>query len=266
MNRFTAFALALCGGDWSWSATRGYRCSAGICRYDRTFRHQSGSFRRRSYSTAWLRSTVTNFLGILCNAAITTDSIVHRTVPDFVVQGGGYRHRASHRHCRIWAPFRLNIRCRMTRGTLAMARTSIPDSATSQWFINTVDNSTGLAPGGSSADGYAVFGQVLGNGMDVVDAINAVPTYVVLASRSEKFRWSITRLAIRLRTSNLVVINSITVIGVTPEPSTMVMACLGGACLVGWQWRQRRRPSGGRKSAPSIVGNRRLSCAAWRES
>ena len=61
------------------------------------------------------------------------------------------------------------------RGSIAMARTNDPDSATSQFFINVVDNSKGLDPGGYSPEGYAVFGKVI-KGMDVVDKIKKVKT------------------------------------------------------------------------------------------
>ena len=60
------------------------------------------------------------------------------------------------------------------RGSIAMARTNDPHSATSQFFINVVDNKN-LDPGGFSADGYAVFGKVI-KGMDVVDKIKSVNT------------------------------------------------------------------------------------------
>ena len=60
------------------------------------------------------------------------------------------------------------------RGTISMARTRHPDSATSQFFINTQDN-TGLNPGGFDPNGYAVFGKVV-EGMDVIDKIQAVKT------------------------------------------------------------------------------------------
>ncbi len=60
------------------------------------------------------------------------------------------------------------------RGTLSMARTADPDSATSQFFLNLVDNDF-LDPGGNSVEGYAVFAEVI-DGMDVVDLIGATPT------------------------------------------------------------------------------------------
>ena len=61
------------------------------------------------------------------------------------------------------------------RGTIAMARTNDPDSATSQFFINTVDNTDNLGPGGVDPYGYTVFGKVT-KGMDVVDKIRKVKT------------------------------------------------------------------------------------------
>jgi cyclophilin family peptidyl-prolyl cis-trans isomerase len=64
-----------------------------------------------------------------------------------------------------------------TRSTVAMARTSVPDSATSEFFVNLVDN-TSLDYQSAASPGYAVFGKVV-KGMDVVDAIAAVPTGTV---------------------------------------------------------------------------------------
>ncbi|HVX63909.1 MAG TPA: DUF4214 domain-containing protein, partial [Pirellulales bacterium] len=62
-------------------------------------------------------------------------------------------------------------------GSVAMARTSNPNSATDQWFVNLVDNSSTLGPGGSSTDGYAVFGKILGNGMDVLNKIASLDVH-----------------------------------------------------------------------------------------
>ena len=74
-----------------------------------------------------------------------------------------------------------------SRGTIAMARTQAPESATSQFFINVVDNPN-LDPGGFSPDGYAVFGQVT-SGMEIVDKIRKVPTSrAVLQSRTRDGR------------------------------------------------------------------------------
>jgi peptidyl-prolyl cis-trans isomerase A (cyclophilin A) len=61
------------------------------------------------------------------------------------------------------------------RGSISMARTNDPDSATSQFFLNLVDNSGKLDPGGVSPEGYAVFGKIT-KGIDVIDKIAAIPT------------------------------------------------------------------------------------------
>jgi cyclophilin family peptidyl-prolyl cis-trans isomerase len=88
-------------------------------------------------------------------------------VPNFVIQGGGFYD--SFAGVVSQAPIVNETGLPNVRGTIAMARTSELNSATSQWFINTVDN-----PKLDTAK-YAVFGQVLGDGMKVVDAIAALP-------------------------------------------------------------------------------------------
>jgi cyclophilin family peptidyl-prolyl cis-trans isomerase len=109
-------------------------------------------------------------------------TIFHRVIPNFVVQGGGYKPGlVAQTPVRDPIKNEANNGLKNLRGTLSMARTSEPDSATSQFFINLKNNiaggdgTTNLDPGGVSADGYAVFGRVL-QGMDVVDQIAAVDT------------------------------------------------------------------------------------------
>ncbi len=101
------------------------------------------------------------------------NTVFHRVIPNFMIQGGGMeadlRPRATHDPIRNEA----DNGEKNLRGTLAMARTAAVDSATSQFFINLRDNPF-LDHGGRDF-GYAVFGRVTG-GMDVVDAIAAVPT------------------------------------------------------------------------------------------
>lgn len=101
------------------------------------------------------------------------DTVFHRVIPNFMIQGGGMTADMSRKETR--APIRNEAKNgkKNLRGTLAMARTSEVDSATSQFFINLRDNSF-LDHGGRDF-GYAVFGQVTG-GMDVVDEIAKVPT------------------------------------------------------------------------------------------
>jgi peptidyl-prolyl cis-trans isomerase A (cyclophilin A) len=99
--------------------------------------------------------------------------IFHRVIKNFMIQGGGFEPDMSERPTR--PPIRNEARngLRNKRGTLAMARTNAPDSATSQFFINVQDNPR--LDFGMMGAGYAVFGEVI-EGMDVVDKIALVPT------------------------------------------------------------------------------------------
>lgn len=100
--------------------------------------------------------------------------IFHRVISGFMLQGGGYD--ADLRQRKTREPVRNEAKNGLgnERGTIAMARTSDPHSATSQFFINHADNRF-LNPGGGDPHGYAVFGRVT-EGMDVVDKIAAIPT------------------------------------------------------------------------------------------
>ena len=126
--------------------------------------------------------TVANFLTYVDSGAYA-NNVVHRSVSNFVVQGGGFQYTgpvslsASNQ-------FTLDVvetgqsvvnepKLSNVRGTIAMAKTSNPNSATSQWFINLSNNANSLDVA-TNAGGFTVFGQVIGNGMDVVDAIAAL--------------------------------------------------------------------------------------------
>jgi cyclophilin family peptidyl-prolyl cis-trans isomerase len=105
--------------------------------------------------------------------------LFHRVIPDFMIQGGGLEPGMIDRP-ELYPPIvneASSSGLSNVRGSIAMARTSDPDSATSQFFINTEDNDF-LDPGPSQPDGYAVFGEVI-DGMDVVDAIKVVETHSV---------------------------------------------------------------------------------------
>ena len=120
--------------------------------------------------------TVENFVSI-ANSGYYTDTIFHRVINGFMVQGGGLTADMSNKSSGT-APIQneANNGLSNDRGTIAMARTMEPHSATSQFFINHKDNGflnhTGENPQGW---GYAVFGKVT-EGMDVVDAIADVAT------------------------------------------------------------------------------------------
>jgi len=101
------------------------------------------------------------------------DTIFHRVIPNFMIQGGGFTVDMSQKKTRDQIKNEADNGEKNVRGTLAMARTAVVDSASSQFFINLNDNQF-LNHGGRDF-GYAVFGRV-SEGMDVVDAIAATPT------------------------------------------------------------------------------------------
>ncbi len=113
--------------------------------------------------------TVRNFLAYVQKKHFD-GTVFHRVLESFVIQGGGFDEKYQEKPTE--KPIKNEARNGLhnERGTIAMARTSDPDSATCQFFINVVDNSSKLDPGGVSPDGYAVFGKVV-KGLDVVDKI-----------------------------------------------------------------------------------------------
>jgi cyclophilin family peptidyl-prolyl cis-trans isomerase len=128
--------------------------------------------------------TVANFLKYMARGAASGNggydgTIIHRQIPGFIVQGGGYGccyFDGNPVHIAIdppvpneFSPSRSNV-----RGTIAMAKLAgDPDSATSEWFINLADNSANLD---FQNGGFTVFGRVLDRGMDVVDEIATLST------------------------------------------------------------------------------------------
>ncbi len=183
--------------------------------------------------------TVANFLAYV-NSSAYDDTIVHRVDTGLgVIQGGGFDTLAAPIPTNSPIPLEYNLP--NVRGALAMARTIDPNSATDQWFINTVDNSQTL--GQANGGGYAVFGQVVGNGMDIVDAIAGVPTFAYISPFSQlplrNFTQADYNNQVSLTTDNFVIINSITVV---PEPSSLLLAALGIMALAAFGWPRRKRP------------------------
>lgn len=115
--------------------------------------------------------SVANFLQYVQSGRYES-TIIHRSIPNFVIQGGGYYDMNT--PVEAFAPIVNEPYYHNVRGSIGVARTSMLDSGTSQWFINTADNSAGL-----DWSRYTVFGYVMGDGMAVVDAINALPTQTV---------------------------------------------------------------------------------------
>lgn len=117
--------------------------------------------------------SVDNFLQY-AKAGHYNGTIFHRVIDGFMIQGGGFTPDMQQKPTRAPIPLESRNGLSNVRGTLAMARTNVPDSATSQFFINVADN-TGLdAENSNTGRGYAVFGHVVA-GMDVVDKIRATP-------------------------------------------------------------------------------------------
>jgi peptidyl-prolyl cis-trans isomerase A (cyclophilin A) len=101
--------------------------------------------------------------------------IFHRVIENFMIQTGGYKPDLTEKPTRPPIPLESRNGLSNLRGTVAMARTAIPDSATSQFFINTVDNVRLDQANAGDGEGYAVFGKVI-EGLDVVDKIRVIPT------------------------------------------------------------------------------------------
>jgi len=123
--------------------------------------------------------TVNNFLAYVLNR-FYAGTIFHRVIAGFVVQGGGFTTGLVTAPGAL-APISLesNSGLKNLRGTIAMARTPAPNSATSQFYFNLVDNPT-LDYKDSANPGYAVFGNVV-QGAEIMDAIGASPTSTVNA-------------------------------------------------------------------------------------
>lgn len=181
-------------------------------------------------------ATVANFLSYANNGSYQ-NTVFHRTEKGFVAQAGGFRFSGNNA-----APFtavttqtavKNEPKWSNVRGTIAMAKApGNPNSATNQWFINLTDNSTNLDV---QNGGFSVFGQVTGIGMEVVDAIAALPTLRLPdpAFPSVPVRnYTAADAAAQepLKATNIVTIESITVINndvnsaaaLQPKPNTLI--------------------------------------------
>lgn len=139
------------------------------------FQTVMGNFEVNLYDNA-TPATVANFLEYVNNGDYT-NAIFHRSVPGFIVQGGGFNFDLA------WPVTNIPSRPPVVnepefsnlRGTIAMAKLGgDPDSATSQWFFSLIDNSAALDP---QNGGFTVFGEVVGTGMSVIDQMAAVPRF-----------------------------------------------------------------------------------------
>lgn len=113
--------------------------------------------------------SVENFLQYV-KAGHYNGTVFHRVIPGFMVQGGGFTSALTQKPTRAPIDLESGNGLKNERGTVAMARTAVPNSATSQFFINLKDNEFLNAASSRDGSGYAVFGRVV-SGMDVVDRI-----------------------------------------------------------------------------------------------
>lgn len=171
-----------------------------------------------------MESTVANFLSYV-DAGLYNSTIIHRSTTDDpfdiqIIQGGGFVLQGSTiSPVSTFAPIPLQAIYSNTRGTIAMARTSDPDSATSGWFFNVTDNA-------ALNGGYAVFGSVIGaTGLSVIDAIAAVNVYNMSVDLGPAFS-ELPLVPTGPTSATFVFINSVTRV---PEPSALVMVGLAAA-------------------------------------
>ena len=117
--------------------------------------------------------TVENFLKYVRDGHYD-GTVFHRVIPGFMIQGGGFSEAMSQKPTRAPVPIESKNGLKNEVGSVAMARTSDPNSATAQFFINIANNGFLNYPG-QDGNGYTVFGKVV-EGMDVVNKIAGVPT------------------------------------------------------------------------------------------
>ena len=117
--------------------------------------------------------SVANFLQYVKSGQYN-GTVFHRVIANFMIQGGGFTTKMEQKPTKPPIPLESRNGLHNVRGSVAMARTGDPNSATAQFFINTVDNAFLDADNSRDGNGYAVFGQVI-EGMEVVEKIRAVP-------------------------------------------------------------------------------------------
>lgn len=119
--------------------------------------------------------TVANFISYVKDG-FYDNTIFHRVIDGFMIQGGGFTPDMDQKETKATIKNEANNKVANSKGTIAMARTSDPHSATCQFFINVADNSfLNFTAENSQGWGYCVFGEVV-EGMDVIDKIKAVRT------------------------------------------------------------------------------------------
>jgi len=196
--------------------------------------------------------TVDNFLQYV-NSGAYANTVVHRSAPDFVIQSGGYTfdNTDGFEAIATGTPIANEPELSNVRGTIAMAKLpSNENSATSQWFINLDNNSTNLDV---QNGGFTVFGQVLGDGMEIVDAIAALPRFSTgsfSALPLQNYTSTDANNNVAITRENMVIIQDIIIVDaaedthtdITPVANTLIdqqptipdSAGSGGGALIGY--------------------------------
>jgi len=163
--------------------------------------------------------TTANFLSYINNDAYT-NGIFHRSVPGFVIQGGGYKITDSASGkilsaVNTFPPVTNEFKISNTRGTVAMAKIGgNPNSATSQWFVNLADNSGPPSQLDTQNGGFTVFGRIIFDGMNTIDAIEDLPVSNINLGGSRSPAPIIGSDGSAITIENLVTINQVTVTSV----------------------------------------------------
>jgi cyclophilin family peptidyl-prolyl cis-trans isomerase len=175
--------------------------------------------------------TVANFISFADKGAYD-NSFFHRSVPGFVIQGGGYVASTNLAPISAKAPITNEYSLSNTRGTVAMALVGTnPNSATTQWFINLTNNSSILDNTNIAGNPpFAVFARVLGKGLSVVDSIVSLPIYNADAPFNELPAQGVTNGQLNLKVSNLVSMD----IGIVRGPAVVIVGA-GTATIVASQ-------------------------------
>ena len=190
-------------------------------------------------------NTVANFLRYL-DAGEYVGTVIHRSIPGFIWQGGGFKLAGDPTQAvpiPTFAPIANEFGASNVRGTIAMAKVDgDPNSATSQWFFNLVDNSANL---NNQNGGFTVFGEVVGTGMNVVDEVATLPTGDFSADLGP-YGSNFTKTPYYVPEGGgptALVVQGISVVAV-PEPGTLALAIvgilLGGGFRKYWQIEPRR--------------------------
>ena len=224
MNSFDMFAVSSRGLRHAIAATilgsgllLGQPASATILR----FQTNMGDFDINLFDKTTPK-TVANFLAYVnANPSAYANNVVHRSVPGFVIQAGGYRYPGSlpltpvAENAKVAnEPVYSNV-----RGTIAMAKLdSDANSATNQWFINLADNSQNLD---KQNGGFTVFGQITGGGLTVIDAIAALNRFNMGAGFDavplQNYTSANAAAGVLPTDNNLVLIQSVTVLDSNPD-------------------------------------------------